>query len=129
MWLYLIVILIPIIYSFAFFKKGKLIWRVPIVYLLIQLLVTIFFIYSDKNIKYAFTGEESILTAWFLPLSSAWSLLCTLLAVLIRFLLNKNKNHIVADKYFIYKLLSIILLIIILIIGISLLLPYGIKIL
>jgi hypothetical protein len=89
---YLVPIFFPIILCCLFFKKGKLIWVPPIISLSIELIATIFFIFYNGDIKSAFNGEAAIFTVFFLPICSAWSLLCSLTTVLIRFLFKIKKN-------------------------------------
>jgi hypothetical protein len=92
MWFYFFVFSIPIIWCCLFFKKGKLIWIPSIIYFSIELIVTIFFISQYEDISYAFVGTEGMFTACFLPLVSAWSMLCTLVTLLIQLLLKQNKK-------------------------------------
>jgi len=82
-WMFLVSFLIPIGSGYLFYKRGNLIWIVPIVYLQIELLVTFSFFAGSGSLRSVFP-EAGEYTAVFFPISSAWSIFCSVAVVLLR---------------------------------------------
>ena len=107
----IVVFSFPIISSCINFKKGKLVWIAPIIYSLFYLLCTLSLIFDYIGYKGYPNGFvwQRILIGLFFPILLIWSTICTLVAIFIRLLKDKNEKS--ENNLLNIKSLTILLLI------------------